>query len=106
MIDLFKTYVLDQWRMILTTAPVPFFMSLLVIAALLWFVAVWGYGRENSLLRQQVADYKDRLNGATPDQAKAKIDDLEKRVKETIGSRWEPLSKEEASRLSEPASRI
>jgi hypothetical protein len=32
------------------------------------------------LLDRQVADYKDKLQGATPDQAKARIDELEKRL--------------------------
>jgi hypothetical protein len=35
---------------------------------------------EISLLTRQRDDYKDKLGGASPDQAKAKIDTLEKRI--------------------------
>jgi hypothetical protein len=94
MLDLFKIYVLEQWRMILTNAPVPFFMSLAVIAMVIWLALAWGYGRELSLLKQQVADYKDKLSGATPDQAKARIDELERKLtvleRQVIGRRLTP----------------
>jgi hypothetical protein len=105
MIELFEKYVLGQWRLVLSD-PIPFIMSIVVVAIVLWFVFDWGYGREISLLKQQLADYKDKLNGATPDQAKAKIADLERRVNLTIGSKWEPLSKDESSRLTAAVAKL
>jgi|SRR6516165_7764416 hypothetical protein len=45
-------------------------------------------------------------SGNSPDQAKSKIEELEKRVKETIGSRWESLTKDEAARLSAAVAKL
>ncbi len=67
-------------------------LPLFVVILALMFVAVWWfmdwrYGgiianrdSEISLLKGQRDDYKDKLSGATPDQAKAKIDSLESRL--------------------------
>ena len=96
----------EQWEVI-ARAPVPFFVALTVVGAIIWAVLSYSYSTrvtnlelEIALVTRQRDDYRDKLGGASPDQAKSKIDELERRVKETIGSRWEPLSKEEAARLS------
>jgi hypothetical protein len=81
MLDEFIKHILGEWRMI-SQAPVSFITAVLVAGICVWLAMQWGYGREISLLRQQESDYKDRLSGATPDQAKARIDDLEARLKQ------------------------
>jgi hypothetical protein len=37
----------------------------------------WGYGREHSYLRTQLDDYKEKLKGATPQEARDQINQLE-----------------------------
>ncbi len=49
---------------------------------------------------RQLADYRDKLKGATPEEAKAKIDALERTVNLTIGRRWDPLTKPEIAALA------
>jgi hypothetical protein len=60
----------------------------------------WGYGRENSYLRTQLDDYKEKLKGATPQEARERIDALEAAAKETIGKKWIPLTAAEMDQLS------
>jgi hypothetical protein len=79
MLEEFIKYILGEWEAILH-APLSFIIALVACCAIIWWVMTWGYGREMSLLRQQTADYKNRLSGASPDQAKARIDDLENRL--------------------------
>jgi hypothetical protein len=69
MLEDFIKYILGEWRTI-AQAPVSFFLSVLVLGIIIWAVMNWGYGREMSLLRQQVADYKDRLSMVFPKEAK------------------------------------
>jgi hypothetical protein len=72
---------------VIQAAPVPFFVAVLAVFGLVWTAVSWSYSTilssKNSqieLLDRQVADYKDKLSGATPTEAKAKIDDLEARL--------------------------
>jgi hypothetical protein len=62
-------YIFGEWRAI-AAAPATFIIAILVVAGIIWWVMSWGYGRETSLLRQQVADLKDRLSGLSPDPGK------------------------------------
>ena len=75
MLEDFIKYTLGEWRMI-AQSPVSFIVAVLVIGLFIWGAMTWGYGREMSLLRQQVADYKDKLSGASPNEAKTKIETL------------------------------
>jgi len=77
MLDQIVKYILGEWQVI-AKAPMSFMAAVLAAGAIVWVAMSWGYGREMSLLSQQVADYKDKLSGSSPDQAKAKIDALEK----------------------------
>jgi hypothetical protein len=61
----------------------------------------WGYGRENSYLRTQLDDYKEKLKGATPQEARDRIDQLEKAANEVIGKRWQPLTSTQISKLAD-----
>jgi hypothetical protein len=79
---------------VVTSAPVPFLIAVFIAGGLIWWLLDWRYGAivaqrdgvisnrdsEITLLKSQRDDYKDKLNGATPDQAKARIDSLEARL--------------------------
>jgi hypothetical protein len=86
-------YVLANVRVIFD-APVAFFIVILVCIGAIWWIMEWRYGDristkdseislrngEISLLTRQRDDYKDKLGGASPDQAKARVDNLEARL--------------------------
>jgi hypothetical protein len=74
------------WPMIRANLPT-FFVILVLILGAVWWLMDWRYGgiitnrdSEIALLKGQRDDYKDKLSGATPDQAKAKIEALESRL--------------------------
>lgn len=82
----FIKYVIREMRVI-AEAPMTIFTALLVLGSVIWWALDWKYGSvvanrdsEITLLRGQRDDYKDKLSGATPDQAKARIDSLEARL--------------------------
>jgi len=98
---------MPDWDKILTqvsavmAAPIPFFVALLVVPALIWWLMNWRYSAvishrdsEITLLNGQRDDYKEKLGGASPDQAKAQIDALEARL-----ARVEPRRISEAQRI-------
>jgi len=86
-------YVVGEMRVI-ATAPATFAIALLVLTAAAWWLMDWKYSSviaqrdgiiankesEIVLYKGQRDDYKDKLSGATPDQAKARIDSLEARL--------------------------
>ena len=101
--DLVK--LLEQWAVV-TAAPIPFAIAVVVAAGLIWLAVGWSYSTVLSgksaqieLQDRQLADYRDKLKGATPEEAKAKIDALEDKVRNTIGDRWEVLTKDESDKL-------
>src|ERR1700722_19830693 len=74
------------WPMIRSNLPTFFFIAVLIFGAV-WWLMDWRYGgivsnrdSEITLLKGQRDDYKDKLSGATPDQAKAHIDALKGQV--------------------------
>jgi hypothetical protein len=74
------------WPMIKANLPL-FAVILVLLSVAIWWVVNWRYDgivankdSEITLLKGQRDDYKDKLNGATPDQAKAKMEALESRV--------------------------
>jgi hypothetical protein len=72
-------YVLDQVRVI-GDAPVVFGAAVLVIAAAIWSILSWRYSGIIKNRERTIALYKNRLDGASPDEAKAKIDSLEGQI--------------------------
>jgi hypothetical protein len=75
---------------------------LVLIVVAVWFVFNWGYGTviaskdgQIQLQDRQLADYKQKLDGASPDQAKARIDTLEARL-----ARLEPRRLTETQRAT------
>lgn len=69
-------------------ANLPLFVLILVLmVAAIWTIIGWSYSSvlssknaQMQLQDRQLADYKEKLQGATPDQAKARIDELEARL--------------------------
>jgi hypothetical protein len=98
--------IAQEWTVI-QSAPLSFVTVSAIAAVVIWFIVNGIYSirlankdGEISLLMRQRDDYKDKLGGASPDQAKAKIDALEKRIALTIGSHWMPLTGDEGARLT------
>ncbi|WP_155253491.1 hypothetical protein [Bradyrhizobium japonicum] len=74
------------WPMIRANLPI-FAAVVFGLFCAIWWLMDWRYGSiisnrdaEIALLKGQRDDYKDKLNGATPDQAKARVDALEARL--------------------------
>ena len=65
-----------------------------------WIVANWLRTQEVRASKEQVAAYKARLDGATPDEARARIQELAGVIKRTIGSAWTPLTKHQIQALT------
>jgi hypothetical protein len=93
------------WPLIMANMPT-FFVIVALIGGALWVLFNWAYGsviaRKNSQIElqdRQLADYRQKLDGATPDQAKAKIEALENQVGDTVAdmiptaatSAWRPV---------------
>jgi hypothetical protein len=98
--------IAQEWTVI-QSAPLSVITVCAIIAVVIWSVVSGIYGirlankdGEISLLTRQRDDYKDKLGGASPDQAKAKMDALEKRIALTIGSHWTPLTSDESAKLT------
>jgi hypothetical protein len=77
--DQFINYVLDEMRVI-GDAPVVFAGAVAVIAGAIWWAMSWRYSRIIRNRERTIALYKNRLDGASPDEAKAKIDSLEGQI--------------------------
>jgi hypothetical protein len=102
--DLVK--LLEQWAVV-TAAPIPFAIAVVVAGGLIWLAVGWSYSgvlasknAQIELQDRQLADYKQKLDGASPDQAKAKIEALEKTIRLMVGERWEPLNKPQIAALA------
>jgi hypothetical protein len=68
------------WPMIRANLPT-FFVILVLMVGAVWVAFSWAYGGvlaskngQIELQDRQLADYRDKLKGATPEEAKAKID--------------------------------
>ena len=95
-------YVVGEMRVI-ADAPGIFVAAILVMGFAIWWAMDWRYGgivanrdAQISTIQSQRDEYRDKLQGATPDEAKAKIEQLETRL-----ARIEPrrLSKEQRAEL-------
>jgi hypothetical protein len=98
------------WPMIRTNLPT-FATLLLLMFVAIWWLMDWRYGgivsnkdSEITLLKGQRDDYKEKLGGATPDQAKQRIDDLERKIT-SFEKRIDPraLTREQQKLLGENA---
>jgi hypothetical protein len=79
--------IVQEWPMI-QAAPWSFaaavFVMICIIVPVVWLLINWSYSSvikhksgEISLLERQRDDYKDKLGGASPNEAKERIDSLE-----------------------------
>jgi hypothetical protein len=87
-------YVLDEMRVI-GDAPIVFAGTILVIAVVIWWVLNWRYSGIIKNKERTIALYKNRLDGASPDEAKAKIDSLEGQIwslKDRVWSKLPPAA--------------
>jgi hypothetical protein len=85
-VEEFLTKLAEQASAI-KAAPYPFLLAIAVVGGAIWFVVNYLYSERISskdaqlqLADRQIADYKQKLSGASPDEAKAKIDALERRI--------------------------
>src|SRR5262249_2515916 len=69
-------------------APVPFALVVVGLATGVWVVFNYSYSTilssknaQLELADRQIADYKQKLGGASPDEARARMDELEKGLK-------------------------
>ena len=75
MLDRILRYFVWESRAI-TGAPVTFGAAVLAMAALISCGVIWAFRQETISLRQQLAEYRQKLGGASPDQAKDALDVL------------------------------
>jgi hypothetical protein len=87
---LFK-YILGEWSFI-RVSPATFALAVLAISFIISSAMSRGYEREINFLQNDLEDYRDKLQDAS--------DYLEKTVKYTTGTKWEPLSRAEIVALT------
>jgi hypothetical protein len=94
------------WPLIRANLPT-FFVILVLIIGAVWIVVNWSYSGvlasksgQIELQDRQLADYREKLKGATPEQAKETIDALERTLRMMIGQSWQPLSKSQITNLA------
>jgi hypothetical protein len=95
-------YVLSELKVI-ARAPVVFAAALLILAAAIWWAMDWRYSgiianraAQISSLETQRDEYKNKLSGATPEEAAQRMTALEKQVGElkiTVGGLKDTLDK-------------
>ena len=90
MLEQFIQYLLGEVRLI-ADAPLVFGAAVLFLGAIIWVALRWRYSGIIERSSRMIALYKERLNGATPDQAKAKIDSLEGQVVSLKNREWPKL---------------
>ena len=91
MFEQFVQYILGELHLIVE-APLVFGAAVLFLGAIIWAALRWRYSRGIERRNHIIALYKARLNGATPDQAKAKIDSLEGQVVSLKNREWPKLT--------------
>ncbi|MEW6016765.1 MAG: hypothetical protein AB1760_01670 [Pseudomonadota bacterium] len=76
-------YLAREWAVV-SQAPFTFIIASLLVGAVAWAAVLWRYGGKIDHLEERVrlrddeiADYKRKLDGATPDEARARIEKLE-----------------------------
>ena len=82
--------VLDQARLV-AQAPVAFAAGVVIIGAIIWSLLRLRYAKMIEHRNGIIALYKARLNGASPDQAKARMDSLEGQVLSLKNREWPKL---------------
>ncbi|HKS87126.1 MAG TPA: hypothetical protein VJR71_16735 [Pseudolabrys sp.] len=91
MLEQYVQYVLDEARLI-AEVPVVFGAAVLFLSAIIWAVLRRRYSARIEHRNRIIALYKARLDGATPDQARAKMDSLEGQVLSLKNREWPKLA--------------
>src|SRR5262249_62002253 len=91
MFEQFIQYVLGELRLI-EEARLVFGAAVFLLGAIIWAALRWRYSGIIEHRNHIIALYKARLNGATPDQAKAKMDSLEGQVTSLKNREWPKLT--------------
>jgi hypothetical protein len=91
MFEQFVQYALGQVRL-MAEAPLVFGAAVLFLGAIIWAALRWRYSAVIKHRNHIIALYKARLGGATPDQAKAKMDSLEGQVVSLKNREWPKLT--------------
>ncbi|MGB6913974.1 MAG: hypothetical protein WBE42_14645 [Pseudolabrys sp.] len=86
-----QQYVLGEVRLI-SEAPFVFGAAVLLLGAIIWAALRWRYSSIIDHRDRTIALYKARLDGASPDQAKAKMDSLEGQVVSLKNREWPKLA--------------
>jgi hypothetical protein len=88
-------------------APLPHAVALVVGLGVIWLLLDWRYGAiighrdsEISSLKTQRDEYKNKSGGASPDEVKAKLDELAEMTNYTIGGKWPALTPAEVTNLA------
>jgi hypothetical protein len=68
-----------EWPVI-SGAPISFAIAVVVLGMLIWLALRWQYGARLSHRDDEIAAYRRKLDGASPDEAAQKIDALERRL--------------------------
>lgn len=91
-------YALGELRVI-GDAPAIFAAAILMTGAVIWGVMKWRYSRiitnkESAIWNKEavIALYKERLDGASPDQAKSRMDSLEGQIMSLKDREWPKLT--------------
>ncbi|HXX07692.1 MAG TPA: hypothetical protein VEJ43_06460 [Pseudolabrys sp.] len=90
MLEQFFDRILSEVRVI-ADAPLIFATAVLVLGMLIWAALKSRYARIIEQRNHLIALYKARLNGATPDEARAKMDSLEGQVVSLKSREWTKL---------------
>jgi hypothetical protein len=78
---------LAEQAAVIKAAPYPFILAVLIAAGAIWVAFNWAYGSilsnknaQIELLQGRIADYQDKLKGASPDQAADEIKHLRSEI--------------------------
>jgi hypothetical protein len=91
MLERFIQYALNEIRLI-AEAPFVFGAAVFFLGVLIWATLRWRYSSIIQHRNRIIALYKARLDGATPDQARAKMDSLEGQVVSLKNREWPKLA--------------
>jgi hypothetical protein len=91
MLERFIQYALNEIRLIAET-PFVFGAAVFFLGVLIWATLRWRYSSIIQHRNRIIALYKARLDGATPDQARAKMDSLEGQVVSLKNREWPKLA--------------
>jgi hypothetical protein len=98
MLQQFTDYIAGEWKVI-SQAPFTFIIGTLFLSGLAYLAARWRYAGRLETIEERikfrddlVADYRQKLQGASPDEARARIDVLEAELRSIANREWPHLT--------------